>query len=343
MCKLEGCRTKMLPRAIVTTMPMLAAFYIFPAGWIYAASGIALIAIGSRLLWQGRRALAGTTLIAAWWWAVLSWCALSSVAIALYWQPQGQNTDDRGLSLCFAAAMTTVCPGMAVLGAKRPQHVAWQWIVLSLWVVLVLPAAQWELFGSEPTLHLARKCFLGALVAIGVVNYLPTRYAAPAALFGIGQFFLLAPFFAGEFRADEFQLGLIQVLCAMDLALGLATRRRVFSMVPVVSYYLPRKEKDNELAPHDRLWRDFRDAYGLLWGLRVAERFNAQAAASGWPVTLTWRGFRSPTGDRPATLSPAERQAVTENLTSWLRRFVDAEWIARRLVADSAGPGAPSA
>ena len=89
--------------------------------------------------------------------------------------------------------------------------------------------------------------------------------------------------------------------------------------------------------PLDRLWRDFCNLYGLAWGLRVAERFNASAAANRWPVTLTWRGFRSPSGDGSPGLSAAEREAVAENLASWLRRFVEPTWIAERVGTGAVG------
>ena len=100
-------------------------------------------------------------------------------------------------SLEMAAAMTTVCPAMAMLGAKRPQHVAWQWIVLSLWVVLSLPAAEWLLFAAPPTIHAARRWFLLVLLVPGVVNYLPTRHWPAALLFAAGQMVLLAAYLPG--------------------------------------------------------------------------------------------------------------------------------------------------
>jgi hypothetical protein len=76
--------------------------------------------------------------------------------------------------------------------------------------------------------------------------------------------------------------------------------------------------------------------YGLVWGLRVAERFNASAAGSGWPVRLNWRGLCPAPGTGQVQLSPAEQQAVADNLCGWLRRFVEPDWIAQRLGREAA-------
>lgn len=80
-------------------------------------------------------------------------------------------------------------------------------------------------------------------------------------------------------------------------------------------------------SPLDRVWLDFRDAFGVAWGLRVAERLNASAAMYSWPVTLTWQGFRG----RQEGTSDIPPAAVEEGLRGLLRRFVSPEWIDSRL------------
>jgi hypothetical protein len=269
-----------------------------------AVAQVALVAVGTGLLWRGRKAVAQTTLRAAWWWALASWVAVVGASLAA-WLTNGRVDEGDWLqSLEMAAAMTTVCPAMAVLGAKRPQHVAWQWIVLSLWVVLSLPAAEWLLFAAPPNVHAARRWFLLVLLVPGVVNYLPTRHWPSALLFAAGQVELLAAYLpGGSLPAGDHWLPALGLIVA---ALALAQRPKQ-----------PQPLGD----PLDRLWRDFCNLYGIVWGLRVAERFNASAAANRWPVRLAWRGFRSPTGDGPPVLSAAERKAVADNLSSWLRRF----------------------
>ena len=89
---------------------------------------------------------------------------------------------------------------------------------------------------------------------------------------------------------------------------------------------LPRPAPVN--LPIDRVWRDFRDAYGLVWGLRIAERVNASAAMYGWDVALAWPGFIDRQSGRPAAAVPEE---AVETVRGLLRRFVSPEWIEARL------------
>jgi hypothetical protein len=75
----------------------------------------------------------------------------------------------------------------------------------------------------------------------------------------------------------------------------------------------------NEL---DRAWLDFRDAYGLLWGLRLQERINAVAQQNGWNVELTWSGFRSPqSGESVSEFEPAIEAGLRAAMRGVLRRF----------------------
>jgi hypothetical protein len=73
----------------------------------------------------------------------------------------------------------------------------------------------------------------------------------------------------------------------------------------------------------------------LLWSLRVQERINALAQQSGWPLELTWNGFRKPgSEDGLVKLDPAIESAVRGSLRGLLRRFVSNEWIDCRLRRD---------
>jgi hypothetical protein len=75
----------------------------------------------------------------------------------------------------------------------------------------------------------------------------------------------------------------------------------------------------------DRLWLDFRDLYGLLWGLRLQERVNAASHAAGWGIELQWPGLSVP------GIPPQHQDALRQAMTGLLRRFVSHEWIASRL------------
>src|SRR5262245_21972391 len=92
---------------------------------ILAGSCAALAAASLIRGWAGLR---DTTLVGAWVWALGSIVAVATAEISTASEP-----------LKFAAAALTLCPAVAVLGAKRPQDRAWHWIVLSLWVVVCVP------------------------------------------------------------------------------------------------------------------------------------------------------------------------------------------------------------
>jgi hypothetical protein len=79
---------------------------------------------------------------------------------------------------------------------------------------------------------------------------------------------------------------------------------------------------------YDRLWLDFRDLFGLLWGLRLQERVNAASTTAKWDVELQWQGFQ------PRRVPPEHREALRQAMTGLLRRFVSHEWIAARLEKD---------
>ena len=52
----------------------------------------------------------------------------------------------------FAAAVLSFAPTMALLGAKRPQNGAWQFVVITLWAILALPAFEVLLRGRGEAL-----------------------------------------------------------------------------------------------------------------------------------------------------------------------------------------------
>jgi hypothetical protein len=92
------------------------------------------------------------------------------------------------------------------------------------------------------------------------------------------------------------------------------------------------------------VWLDFRDAFGVVWALRVADRFNATAQICGWPVRLGWHGLNVDRGlgeanqsaqsdansTSPAALAGEIGQQMQSTLATLLRRFVSPEWIEQR-------------
>lgn len=256
-----------------------------------------------------RRRLAGTTWQAAWYWTLTSLLAVAAgeLAVAVF-------GSDLAAPLRFIAAVSTTCPAVSILGAKRPHDQAWNFIVASLWLVLAMPAGKALLLdpGKPFGLHPAQTWFVGALVLVGLANVLPTRFWAAGLLFAAGQYGLL---FAPQWSP---LIGL--ALCVV------ATLLTAVQLTPRSS---PR--------PWDRVWLDFRDLYGALWGLRLMERLNSVAQASGWDVRLSWWGFVDSTGPCDVSrLPPDLADRLGQAFDNLLRRFVTDEWIAARLIDTSA-------
>ncbi len=279
---------------------------------IVAAVAVVLLLAGiAGLMWRRRR-LAGTTLWAVWNWSLVS---LLSIGLAeLTVAALGADPPQAWITpLRFVAAASSFCPVMALLGAKRPQDRGWQFIVVALWGIVSLPAAHWLLFGGVREIHPAQVGLLAILIGVGAVNRLATRYWLAGAIYALGQIALVAPYFE-------------------SLRPGLADERGPLAGLSllVVSWLLLAVQGDRSRAARglDRVWLDFRDAFGAVWGLRVMERMNASAAMYAWPVTLTWQGFVAKDPDSGAVEAP---QIVEDSLRTLLRRFVSPTWIDERL------------
>lgn len=222
--------------------------------------------------------------------------------------------------LRLAAVALTFCPVLAVLGAKRPQHAAWSFVVLAFWGILALPAAETFFLQRGQRLEMgdARSWFLWILILIGPVNYLPTRQWLAAALLAIAQAIALSeylplihrPLFAGQFL--------------VALMLG--------CLAPLVA----RAPRCRDVAsPYDRLWLDFRDTFGLFWSLRLQERVNAVAATNNWPLVLGWSGIADrETGASLSQFNASIEPTLRTTMKGLLRRFVSNCWIAARMGSD---------
>jgi hypothetical protein len=239
---------------------------------------------------------------------------------------------DWNAPLGYAAAITSFGPIVAVLGAKQPQNRAWQWIVLTLLVVLALPSGEFMLLrrGTPFTLHAARAWFVAILATVGWLNYLPTRHVVAATGYFLSQLFQLAAYLPWLlWPRPELQAWLGLLFGVASLAVLRICR------APAAS------------ASWDRAWVDFRNTFGAVWGLRVMERCNAALRAGDGPGQLTWHGFcgngRIGT-ENPADVSqvagepidPLALQALARNLRPLLRRFVSDEWIALRCGEETA-------
>ena len=290
-------------------------------GIVVAIGVVAIVSLG-RLFRPAR----GTTLAAVWIWSAVAMFVVIGVelAIAVAGGAVREGTDP----LRFMAATATFCPVIALLGAKRPQDRAWQLIVFSFWVVLALPAVQgWLLRPGQPlAVHPIWSWFLVVLIVVGASNYLPTRYALASLLAAAGQTVLV--WRALPWGTSNPTPGNGAVDWMPTIGLGLLAAAAAIAAVG-----WPRRVATAQ-EPLERLWCDFCDQFGVVWGLRVAERMNTTAAQHGWSVRLTWHGFTQadavPLATPCAELEPA--------LLPLLRRFVSADWIERRLAVSPPSP-----
>src|SRR5262245_40332365 len=141
------------------------------------ACGLALLT-GAWPLWRAWQANRRTTLRQAVLWATAAWAAW----VLVFLGPALTADFDPALGRHAALALT-VCAGVAVLGARRPGGAAGNFVVCGLLVVLMLPVA--EGLGT-PRLDTAHAVFLGATLAVGLLNYLRTRAGPAALLLGLG-------------------------------------------------------------------------------------------------------------------------------------------------------------
>jgi hypothetical protein len=249
------------------------------------------------LVWRTNRR---TTLTHALGWAIAAWGAwlLALLFTAL----------DSGMAslVRYSALCLTGCAGVAVLGARRPGAGAWNFVVLVLLVVLLLPLAE-----GLGTLHLEplRIVFLAATLTVGVLNYLPTRLATAMICLALGcgvELFL----FVGPEGAHP----------ALEEAAPLS--RFLLALAPWAAFERLRSSR----APGtevDGVWYSFRDRYGMVWGQRTRVQFNAAAKHAGWPVVLHWRGLRL-TAENTDTGGLLQGE-MAATLRSLLKRFESAE------------------
>jgi hypothetical protein len=257
---------------------------------------VALLVLDAIPLWKVCQANRQTTLTHALAWTAAAWLAWTWVAV--------QSVADYSSWWARYQALTlTGCAAIAVLGARRPGMAAWNFVVAGLLAVLSLPFAQTLLTG-QPHLEWYNMAFVGAVIAVGVLNYLPTRMAPAAVSLGLGtaiESITLWKQLAGVPMRDLHGLACLTVAATPWLAsMALLRRRR-----PVSEF--------------DRRWFAFRDSYGLVWGQRLREQFNAACRNAGWPAVLWWTGLRHLPGHR--RLDSVEQEEMIAALASLMKRF----------------------
>ena len=274
-----------------------------------SAAACGLAALLTVIALYGRKKLAGTTLTAPCIWIAISATCLIGLALIEMTQP----AETIGMSaLRFTVAASTLCPLVAVLGAKRPQDRGWQWIVLSLWLIVIWPAAQALAHPAGPRVELFTpwKLFVAGVVAMGPLNYLPTRHWLASLLVAAGQLILFSDYL-GLGTTNEWQLP-SALACFVIAAMTVAVRKN------------KQVNADQTLNNETARWFRFRDGFGAFWAIRVMQRVNETAGLRNWPVRLTWSGFESvetEARDPRSQTSATVKAEVEQTFDTLLRRF----------------------
>ncbi len=217
----------------------------------------------------------------------------------------------------YLSSLATLATLISVLGARKPGGGAWSILMGLLMLVFLIPWLEGSgLAAGSGGLDRLRldppwAIFFVLLALAGVTNYLPTRYGPAAILVGLSllaeMLALLPDVLAPRPRAFVWSIGpmlsALGALAALILSLG------------------PRPERTR----FDALWLWFRDGWGVVWALRVRERFQRAAESSGWPVHLSWNGLLSEAGTQASDV-PEE---ALRTLSVLLKRFADPESLER--------------
>lgn len=251
------------------------------------------------MVWRANRR---TALIQAIHWTITAWLAWFLTSVLGECDGSQMGVDPaRYLALCL-----TGCAGIAVLGARRPHVGAWNFVVLGLLVILLLPLAE-QILADKESFGTLRFAFLGATLAVGILNYLPTRFAGAALILAVacaGEMIVLCAPSLGREKLD-----------AIDLVSHL-----LLALIPWIAW-LEWRRGTPPLNEFDRLWLHFRNRFGLVWGQRVREQFNHSARHAGWPVWLSWRGLRR--AGLITDTDSATQNDLLETLKGLVRRFED--------------------
>jgi len=213
--------------------------------------------------------------------------------------------------------VSTFCPLMAVLGAKRPQNRGWQWIVLSLWIVMTIPAIQSQLSDSATGLVLPGiwQGFLWLLIAMGLLNYLPTRHWIAAMPFAAGQVALLSEYLLPKRRTDEAFVSWGYFLLAAAAAIVW------LQSLQARSVKIDEGPGAEQLAVQLRRWLRFRDGWGAFWTARLMARVNQTAEIQDWPMRLWPSGFKAVDESQPVEVTEELAASVKKTLEALLWRF----------------------
>lgn len=263
--------------------------------------------------WGAWRGAGGTALRPAVTWAGLALLVALGSQIAAWFEPVESGRPLAG-HVVYLSVLATLAALVSVLNARRPGGGAWAILMALLVVVFLIPWLEGPGLArkaqglSRLRLDAPWSLFYGLVVLAGVTNYLPTRYGLAAVWLTIG----LAVEYLGLTRSE----------------LRLSQGARLWSFFPwalAVTAWTARGSVDRVGRGANGLeatWFWFRDHWGVVWALRIQERFNRTAETLRWPLRLGWYGVVPvPRGEENAV--PPVPAAADATLGSLLRRFAD--------------------
>jgi hypothetical protein len=261
-----------------------------------------------RLAWKFAR---GTALRPALFWLAMSMgLAAVAQAVALL-EPLSLGRPGAG-RLTYLAILALLAALVSVLNARAPGGKVWAGLMVVLVVVFLIPWLEDQrrlrpLQGlTSPHLDAPWTIFYLFLVVVAATNYLPTRYGLAA--IALGVVFLLEylgltrPDWPAETRAALWSWVAWTFACSLAIARSSA------------------KRAPESRVSCERLWYWFRDHWGVVWALRVQERFNRSAELARWPVRLTWFGL-VPTAPLETDAPPPDSAEFEAAFRGLIRRF----------------------
>jgi hypothetical protein len=259
--------------------------------------------------WSAAR---GTSLRPALVWAALALACLALANVLALREPLATGRPVAG-QLTYLAVLAFLAALISVLNARTPGERVWAGLMVLLVVVFLIPWLEMpgrvRRAAGLASLHLDAPCtlFYLILVIVGATNYLPTRFGAAALCLTAG--FITE--YLGLTRSDWAPERRAMLWCwvAWTFTASLWIARFCATRGPPARVRL------------ERQWFWFRDAWGVVWALRISERFNRSAALAQWPIRLGWfgLGIAEAQEEQKAPAVPVEAETAFRGL---LRRFV---------------------
>jgi hypothetical protein len=299
---------------------VIVLLLVLSASMIWLAPGhaplVLILALSSttrpwHLAWKSAH---GTALRPALVWVALAVVA-AILAQAVGWGESVSDGRPVAGRLTYLSVLAVLAALTSVLNARAPGGRVWAGLMVVLVVVFLIPWLEgpWRLRRARglARIHLDAPwtIFYGLLVLVGVTNYLPTRFGVAAGWLMLG--FVLE--YLGLTR-DDWPAGrraLLWSWVSWTLAASLWAARWGAGNAPAARTRL------------ERLWFWFRDLWGVVWALRIQERFNRTAELKRWSVRLSWYGLvpAEPSSAVEPIADPPEAEAAFRGL---IRRFAQA-------------------